>query len=181
MSNFMEEDILYIDEVVQFTPPASPKVTWKIKPKQPEVPINEDDQEQKPKPIPRLTPQTKPKLTQPAIINGKLVTNLEVLSPTTTLSELRMRQANSYQRFHTRKGEDIYLDRDIINRIKFEEIQQKKGREQTINLPSQHQVRLKVKMNGDIVFHHYRRRGISKFKKAQVEPNCSTGEENVQS
>lgn len=181
MSESINDDVLHIDEVVELTPPGSPTPRWTIKSK----PSAEEEERfrnlRRPKPIPRLTPQTKPTLRQPAIINGRQVSTVEQIKLTTTLQELRQRQQNSYQKFMTREGEIIFLEKAIIDRINFEYIQTKKGREHTINLPQRHLVRLKVKVSGEIVFHHYRRRGCSKFKKAQIiEPDCSTGVENVE-
>lgn len=184
MSEVPVEDILYIDEEVDLFPPANLKIKWNVKPKcDPEKLApgpSFSHQSGKPKRPPRLTPHTLPTLKQPALINNREVTNLKLLKPTTTLEELNKRKSNTYQRFPTRDGEDIYLEQRVINRIKFEEIQQKKGREHTVNLPERFQVRIKVKLNGDIIFHHYHKRGISKYKKISVEPCCSTEEENVQ-
>lgn len=188
MSEVQQDDILYIDEIVSFTPPADVKEKWCIKPK-PKALAQEDKTNKastsinKKKKIPeelRITPQTKPQLDQPAIINGRQVSKLEMLKPTTNLQELKSRMDNEYQRFVTRERINIYLERKIINRIRFEEIQKKKGREHTINFPEQFQARLKVKANGEIIFHHYHKRNSKKIKKVSVELCRSTGAENVQ-
>lgn len=177
ISDSSDDDVLYIDEVVQLTPPENCNCNWKIKPKPKPIAesttkTNQTSQNQKKRAPPprRLTPQTKPTLTEPAMINGRLVTNLESLSYTTSLQELRMRQTNTYQKFRVRGNNDIYLDQTIINRIKFEEIQEKKGHEHTVNFPQRYQARLKVKANGDIIFHHYHRRNIRRIRNPNIEP-----------
>lgn len=117
-------------------------------------------------PIFRLTPHTLPTLTQPAIINGKPVSDLTTLKATTNILEVRMRGENSYQRFITKEGTSIYLHRNVIKKIKFEE-NIKRRWDKTINLSQRYQVRLRVTKNGCIMFHHYHKRGQSKFKTAQ--------------
>lgn len=117
-------------------------------------------------PILRLTPHTLPVLTKPAIINGKPVTDLKRLKPTNTIVEVRMRENNSHQRFITKEGTSIYLERDTIRKINFEE-NMKRRWDKTINLSQKHQARLRVYKDGRILFHHYHRRGQSKFKVAQ--------------
>lgn len=113
-------------------------------------------------PILRLTRHTMPTLKEPAIINGKPVNNLKHLRPTTTLAELKMREANSYQRFDTREGAILYLERDAINKIDFVGCLKRKWAK-TINLTHEFQAKLRVFKDGRILFLKYHRRGQSKI------------------
>lgn len=107
------------------------------------------------------TRHTTPTLSQPAMINGAPETSLQLLRPTTTLSELRMRMDNTHQKFITREGIDIYLTQDVLKRINFEAIGKTK-KDKTITLPGRYQVRLKVKPDGRILFFSYHKRGVVK-------------------
>lgn len=110
----------------------------------------------------RLTPHTMPTLSEPAIINGRAVTDLTTIRVTTNISEVRMRAENMYQRFVTREGHHIYLQRHVVNRIDFEGCIKRKW-DKTITVSREFQVRLRVNKDGRIIFHHYHRRGQSKF------------------
>lgn len=169
-----EDDVLVLQEEITFTSPkekasTSTNTRWQIKPS---TKSNSEEVPNKPV-IRRLTPHTKPTLQQPAIINGKLVTNLDLLKVTNTMEELKSRQSNSYQRFLTRDGDTLYLNQTILSRIKFEDIK-KKRRDQTINLPERFQARLRVKPDGTILFHHYHKRGMRKLQNDQRTPKVRT-------
>lgn len=116
---------------------------------------------------------TAPVLEKPAIINGRFTYNLAVLKPTTTLQELTERAQNCFQRFVTREGEDLFLPRSVFQRIDFHGVRDRKRKEKTVNLPNRYQVRLQVKADGRIVFHHHHKRGISKIN--NIERSRSTG------
>lgn len=178
MSNLpnFEDDVLEIDEPVVFNIIDSPIRESRCNP--PVSATSNISQSPFQSTVPRLTSHVDPTLTQPAQINGRLVDILQVLKPTRNLWELRMRSNNSHQRFLTKDGDDIYLTRDIIQRINFEEVQTRKRKEKTINLPQRHQARLNVNANGEIKFSHYHQRRREKRKKVNnFERNRSTGAE----
>lgn len=173
-----DDDVLDIDDDIGFSSPGSPnqeflgtmEVNRPIDSSSTKAPVNTIHY------IPRLTPHTHPVLKEPAIINGRPTTDLKLLKISSTINEVELRKNNSYQRFVTREGVHLYLKRQIIQRIDFKKRTKNKQNEQTIHLPEQYQVRLKVKANGKIIFHRYHRQGISKFKKATcVELDSSTG------
>lgn len=107
-------------------------------------------------------PQVQSTPAQPAVINGVKEASLKILRPTKTLKELQMRIENTHQRFITREGVDIFLERDVLKRIDFEEIRKKKGHEKTLNLPDRYQVRVRLLADGTLKFFHYHKRGVVK-------------------
>lgn len=160
-----DNDILVLNEEVNLdTPPSSgsttanesPAKNWKIVAQPPRAPPPDVVL-----PVLRLTPHTAPTLGQPAIINGRAVTDLKIIKPSTTIQEVREREENTYQKFVTREGAVLYLERHTISKIDFEACKNKRW-DKTINL-GQFQVRLRVMKNGSIMFRNYHRRGQSKY------------------
>lgn len=148
-----EADLLTLQEDINFDEPTQSSSN------EPQVEVNAD---QVVGPILRLTRHTMPTLREPAIINGKPVAELKRLRATTTLVELKMREANSYQRFDTREGTILYLEREAIQKIDFEGCIKRKWAK-TINLTHEFQAKLRVFKDGRILFIKYHRRGQSKI------------------
>lgn len=113
----------------------------------------------------QITPHTHPILQEPVTINGSQISNIQRLRPTTTVQEVEMRRNNSIQKFITREGVELFLPQNVLNKINFREIQSRKNRTKTINLPNRYQAQLRVRADGQLMFYHYHKRGLAKIKK----------------
>lgn len=167
------EDYLYINEEVSLSPPQPDGST---RPRSESTPQRSTTKREYPAAPPEMTRYTISTVEQPANVNGRYVSSLRILRPTTNLSEYKMREDNGFQRFTTREGTDIFLPKEVLQKIDFEKIQRRKGREQTINLPGRYQAKVKVRADGTILFHHYRKRGISKERNMLIETDQRGGE-----
>lgn len=162
--NDYDNDVLTLDDDIDFNALLNPDTRnstanhWKIVAR----PAKVQQQEDAPKPILRLTPHTAPTLTQPAIINGREITNLQLIKATTTIQEVCDRAENCYQKFITKEGTILYFDRELISKIDFEGCRKRRC-DKTLNLPGNFQVRLRVAKNGQITLIKYHRRGQSKY------------------
>lgn len=121
------------------------------------------------------TPYTKTITEKPAVINNHQVTDLSRLRLTTTIQECEMRASNSVQRFRTQDGVDIYIPKEVLDRVNLRDIQATKNKIKTINLPDRYQVQLKIRPNGRLIFHHYKKRGLKRIM-ARLNQRVQRGE-----
>lgn len=119
----------------------------------------------------RTAPYMRPSLKGipvPAIINGAKETSLDILLPSSTIQEVKMRINNDVQKFTTLEGEVLFIPKQVLQRLNLEKIQTMK-RDFIVNLPDKFQVRLNIKKDGRVIFHHHHKRGIHKLIQRVVE------------
>ena len=91
-------------------------------------------------------------------INGRHITDRTLLKETRTVTEAMGRIQNDFQKVRTKEGEEVYIPRQVWQKINFRKIQGSKSGEFRVNLPDRFEIRVKVLANGKIIFHHHRRR-----------------------